>query len=152
MDQRGIEPPPAVCPRLPTEPRGHLKQLLAERGISPKVVIQGDILPVIKYFQFAGRLRRVDMNQPLECIRTTVSRHLPHALFLYLPRVANSIADDLAGQASQFVLAQHRRDPANFNRDAGPVSIRPAFPATLFQAGGFHIQCLEQPWVTQFSP
>ena len=87
------------------------------------------------------------MHQPLECIRTTVSRHLPHALFLYLPRVANSIADDLAGQASQFVLAQYRRDPANFNRDAGPVSIRPTFPAAIFQAGGFHIQCFEQPWV-----
>jgi hypothetical protein len=41
------------------------------------------------------------MHQPLECIRTTVSRHLPHALFIYLPRVANSIADDLAGQATQ---------------------------------------------------
>ena len=123
------------------------KQLLTERGISPKVVIQGDILPVIKYFQFAGRLRRLDMNQPLECIRTTVSRHLPHALFLYLPRVANSIADDLAGQASKFVLAQYRRDPMNFIRDSGPVSIRPAFPAPLFQVGGFHIQCFEQPWV-----
>ena len=45
------------------------------------------------------------------------------------------------------LLAQHRRDPANFNRDAGPVSIRPAFPMTLFQAEGFHIQCFEQPWV-----
>ena len=87
------------------------------------------------------------MNQPLECIRTTVSRHLPHALFLYLPRVANSIADDLAGQASKFVLAQYRRDPMNFIRDSGPVSIRPAFPAPLFQVGGFHIQCFEQPWV-----
>ena len=86
------------------------------------------------------------MNQPLECIRTTVSRNLPHALFLYLPRVANSIADDLAGQASSFVLAQCRRDPLNFSRDSGPVSIRPAFPAALFQAGGFHIQSFEQPW------
>ena len=51
-----------------------VKQFLIERGISPKVVIQGDILPVIKYFQFAGRLRRLDMNQPLECIRTTVPK------------------------------------------------------------------------------
>ena len=117
-----------------------------ERHI-PTVVIQGDVLPVIKYFQFAGRLHRLDMNQPLECIRTAVSRHLPRALFLYLPRVANSIVDDLAGQASQFVLAKYRRDPTNFNRDSGPVSMRPAFPAALFQAGGFHIQCFEQPWV-----
>ena len=142
-----IEAEILACLFLVEEVSVVVKQLLTERGISPKVVIQGDILPVIKYFQFAGRLRRLDMNQPLECIRTTVSRHLPHALFLYLPRVANSIADDLAGQASQFVLAQYRHDPANFNRDSGPVSIRPAFPATLFQAGGFHIQCFEQPWV-----
>ena len=142
-----IEAEILACLFLVEEVSVVVKQLLTERGISPKVVIQGDILPVIKYFQFAGRLRRLDMNQPLECIRTTVSRHLPHALFLYLPRVANSIADDLAGQASRFVLAQYRRDPMNFNRDSGPVSIRPAFPATLFQAGGFHIQCFEQPWV-----
>ena len=141
-----IEAEILACLFLVEEVSVLVKQLLTERGISPKVVIQGDILPVIKYFQFAGRLRRLDMNQPLECIRTTVSRHLPHALFLYLPRVANSIADDLAGQASKFVLAQYRRDPMNFNRDSGPVS-RPAFPATLFQAGGFHIQCFEQPWV-----
>ena len=142
-----IEAEILACLFLVEEVSVVVKQLLTERGISPKVVIQGDILPVIKYFQFAGRLRRLDMNQPLECIRTTVSRHLPHALFLYLPRVANSIADDLAGQASQFVLAQYRHDPANFNRDSGPVSIRPAFPTALFQAGGFHIQCFEQPWV-----
>ena len=32
------------------------KQLLSSRGLTPKAVIQGDILPVIKYFQFAGRL------------------------------------------------------------------------------------------------
>ena len=58
-----------------------VKQLLSSRGLTPKVVIQGDILPVIKYFQFAGRLRRLDMHQPLESIRTTVSLHLPHGLF-----------------------------------------------------------------------
>ena len=105
-----IEAEILACLFLVEEVSVAVKQLLTQRAISPKVVVQGDILPVIKYFQFAGRLRRLDMNQPLECIRTTVSRHLPHALFLYLPRVANSIADDLAGQASQFVLAQYRRD------------------------------------------
>ena len=145
-----IEAEILACLFLVEEVSSVVKQLLTERGITPKVVIQGDILPVIKYFQFAGRLRRVDMHQPLECIRTTVSRHLPHALFIYLPRVANSIADDLAGQASQFALARYRRNPAYFNRDAGPVSIRPTFPAAIFQAGGFHIQCLEQPWVHPF--
>ena len=145
-----IEAEILACLFLVEEVSSVVKQVLTERGITPKVVIQGDILPVIKYFQFAGRLRRVDMHQPLECIRTTVSRHLPHALFIYLPRVANSIADDLAGQASQFALARYRGNPAYFNRDAGPVSIRPSFPAAIFQAGGFHIQCLEQPWVHPF--
>ena len=87
------------------------------------------------------------MNPYLECIRTTVSRHLPHAMFLYLPRVANGIADDLAGQASRFMLAKFNSDPINFVRNSGPVSIRPTFPISIFQAGGFHIQSFEQPWV-----
>ena len=47
-----------------------IRQIASDRDTSPKVVIQGDILPVVKYFQFAGRLRRIDMTQPLERIRT----------------------------------------------------------------------------------
>ena len=142
-----IEAEILACLYLVEEVSTLVKQLLIERGISPKVIIQGDILPVIKYFQFAGRLRRIDMNPYLECIRTTVSRHLPHAMFLYLPRVANGIADDLAGQASRFMLAKFNSDPINFVRNSGPVSIRPTFPISIFQAGGFHIQSFEQPWV-----
>ena len=91
-------------------------------------------------------LRRLDMHHPLESIRATVSLHLPCSLFIYLPRVANGIADDLAGQASQFLLARYRSDPSAFNRNAGPVSIKPSFPTGLFQVGGFHIQSFEQPW------
>ena len=136
-----------ACLYLVEEVSVLVEQLLASRGLTSKVVIQGDILPVIKYFQFAGRLRRLDMHQPLECIRTTVSLHLPYALFLYLPRVANGIADDLAGQASHFLLARYRSDPATFNRDSGPVSIQPSFPTALFQVGSFHIQYFEQPWM-----
>ena len=105
-----IEAEILACLFLVEEISALVKQLLTQRGITPKVVIQGDILPVIKYFQFAGRLRRLDMTQPLETIRTTVSRHLPQALFIYLPRVANNIANDLAGQASHFMLTQYRRD------------------------------------------
>ena len=107
------------------------KQLLSSRGphLTPKVVIQGDILPVIKYFQFAGRLRRLDMHQPLESIRATVSLHLPYSPRSYTClELANGIADDLAGQASQFLLAKYRSDPAAFNRNAGPVSIKPIIP------------------------
>ena len=129
-----------------------VKQLLSSRGLTPKVVIQGDILPVIKYFQFTGRLRKLDMHQPLESIRATVSLHLPHNLFIYLPRVANGIADDLAGQASQFLLARYRSDPSTLNRNAGPVSIKPSFPTGLFQVGGFHIQSFEQPWSQPILP
>ena len=141
-----IEAEIMACLYLVEEAAVVVKQLLSNRGLTPKVVIQGDILPVIKYFQFAGRLRRLDMHQPLESIRATVSLHLPCSLFIYLPRVANSIADDLAGQASQFLLAKYRSDPAAFNRNAGPLSIKPSFPTGLFQVGGFHIQSFEQPW------
>ena len=123
-----------------------IRQIASERNISPKVVIQGDILPVVKYFQFAGRLRRIDMTQPLEQIRTLVSLHIPCTMFLYQPRVANIVADNLAGQASDFMIECYRQCPTSFNREAGPVSIRPTFPAPLLQMGGFHIQCPAQPW------
>ena len=96
------------------------------------MALDGKNIPVIKYFQFAGRLRKLDMHQPLESIRATVSLHLPHSLFTYLPRVANGIADDLAGQASQFLLARYRSDPSTLNRNAGLVSIKPSFPTGLF--------------------
>ena len=105
---------------------------------------EGDILPVVKYFQFAGRLRRFDMTNPLEQIRVIVSRHIPHALFLCQSRVANIVADNLAGQASNFIRERYRRCPAEFNRYGGPVSIRPTFPTPLLQVGGFKIQCSDQ--------
>ena len=141
-----IEAEIMACLYLVEEVAVVVKQRVSSRGLTPKVVIQGDILPVIKYFQFAGRLRRIDMHQPLESIRSTVSLHLPSSLFIYLPRVANSIADDLAGQATQFLLAKYRSNPATFNRNAGPVSIKPSFPTALFQVGGFHIQSFDHPW------
>ena len=122
-----IEAEIMACLYLVEEVAVVVKQRLSSRGLTPKVVIQGDILPVIKYFQFAGRLRRIDMHQPLESIRSTVSLHLPGSLFIYLPRVANGIADDLAGQATQFLLTKYRSNPAAFNRDAGPVSIKPSY-------------------------
>ena len=85
------------------------------------------------------------MTQPLEQIRTLVSLHIPHAMFLYQPRVANIVADNLAGQASDFMIGRYRQCPTSFNRNAGPA-IRPTFPAPLLQIGGFHIQCPTQPW------
>ena len=141
-----IEAEIVACQYLSEELADTIAQLLAQGYHRPQVVIQGDILPVIKYFQFAARLRRIDMAQPLEIIRTIMCRAFPQALYIYLPRIANCIADDLAGQASHFLLGKFRRDPQQFHRDAGAVSIKPTLPAALFQAGGFQIQSHENPW------
>ena len=141
-----IEAEIVACQYLSEELADTIALLLAQGYHRPQVVIQGDILPVIKYFQFAARLRRTDMTKPLEKIRTTMCRSFPQALYIYLPRIANCIADDLAGQASHFLLDKFRRDPQHFHRTAGAVSIEPTLPAALFQAGGFQIQSHENPW------
>ena len=144
-----IEAETIACQYLVEEVADLSQQLMQQRQITPQVIIQGDILPVIKYFQFAGRLRRMDLALPLELIRTTVSRFLPRALFVYLPRVANSIADDLAGQASRFLLAKCQRDGRASLKHSGPTSINPTLPIPLLQVGGFHIQSCEPPWLTR---
>ena len=144
-----IEAETIACQYLVEEVAELSQQLLQQRQITPRVIIQGDILPVIKYFQFAGRLRRMDLALPLESIRTTVSRFLPRALFIYLPRVANSIADDLAGQASRFLLSKCQRDGRTSLKHAGHTSINPTLPIPLLQIGGFHIQSCEPPWMTR---
>ena len=144
-----IEAETIACQYLVEEVADLSQQLLQQRQITPQVIIQGDILPVIKYFQFAGRLRRMDLALPLESIRTTVSRFLPLALFIYLPRVANSIADDLAGQASRLLLSKCQRDGRTALKHTGHTSIRPTLPLPLLQIGGFHIQSCEPPWMTR---
>ena len=144
-----IEAETIACQYLVEEVADLSQQLLQQRQITPHVIIQGDILPVIKYFQFAGRLRRMDLAPPLESIRTTVSRFLPRSLFIYLPRVANSIADDLAGQASRFLLSKCQRDGRTSLKHAGHTSINPTLPIPLLQIGGFHIQSCEPPWMTR---
>ena len=141
-----IEAEIVACQHLSDELAETVTQLLGQGYHRPHVIIQGDILPVIKYFQFAARLRRLDMTQPLEKIRTTMCRFFLQAPNIYLPRIANGIADDLAGQASQFLLAKFRRDPQHFHNSTGSVLIKPALPAALFQAGGFQIQSHENPW------
>ena len=87
------------------------------------------------------------MTDPLEQIRSLVSLHIPQALFLYQSRVANIVADNLAGQASAFMRERYQACPTQFNRNGGPVSIRPNFPTPLLQVGGFKIQCADQTWV-----
>ena len=61
-----IEAEILACLFLVEEVATVARQITSDRGTSPQVAIQGDILPVVKYFQFAGRLRRIDMTQPLE--------------------------------------------------------------------------------------
>ena len=107
------------------------RRIAATDGTFPIVVIQGDILPVVKYFQFAGRLRRLDMTNPLEQIRVTVSLHIPHALFLYQSRVSNIVADNLAGQASNFIRERYHRCPAEYNRHGGREARSPSAQPSL---------------------
>ena len=96
------------------------------------IIVQGDILPVIKYLEYAGRLRRLDLVEDLEFIQTTVRRMLPLIQWRYLPREANDFADSLAGQASHFLLdklLRHYRCQSN-------VSIIPATPFDKLIARG----------------
>ena len=102
------------------------------------VVDDADRLPVVVRFPAGPQVS-------LKCGDQSKDNGAGHKK-IYLPRVANGIADDLAGQATQFLLAKYRSNPAAFNRNAGPVSIKPSFPTGLFQVGGFHIQSFEQPW------
>ena len=84
--------------------RGQLQEL---RLMEKPVFIQGDILPVIKYLSFAGRLRRNDLLEDLEYILSLSSRWLPLVKWRALPREANELADDLAGQAATFLLERY---------------------------------------------
>ena len=96
------------------------------------IVVQGDILPVIKYLEYAGRLRRLDLVADLEFIQKTACRMLPSIQWRYLPREANDFADSLAGQASQFLLDKlfrHYRCQSN-------VSIFPDTPFDKLIARG----------------
>ena len=83
------------------------EQLQALRLMEKPVFIQGDILPVIKYLSFASRLRRNDLLEDLEYILSLSSRWLPLAKWRALPREANELADDLAGQATTFLLERY---------------------------------------------
>ena len=69
-----------------------------------------------------------------------------HRHFSYQSRVANIVADNLAGQASTFIRERMQIAINDFSRDVGPVSIRPAYPTPLLQIGGFRIQCSDHAW------
>ena len=102
------------------------------RLMEKPVVIQGDILPVIKYLSFAGRLRRNDLLEDLEYILSLSSRWLPFVKWRALPREANELADDLAGQATTFLLEQYLAS----RPVSSSVSIKAHLPfAKLIQRG-----------------
>ena len=95
-------------------------------------VIQGDILPVIKYLSFSSRLRRADLLEDLEHIHRTASRFFTAARWRALPREANELAD-LAGRAAKHMLD---RALSSFPCQ-DDVCLRPELPvAKLVSRGG----------------
>ena len=96
-------------------------------------IIQGDILPVIKYLAFSSRLRRADLLTDLEHIQRTASRHLSASRWRALPREANELADDLAGQAAKHMLKRYLQSkPCHTD-----VCLKPDLPVVkLISRGG----------------
>ena len=72
-----------------------------------RTIIQGDILPVIKFLSLSCRLRRVDLVDDLEYIQHIASRYFSASRWRALPREANELADDLAGQAARHMLKRY---------------------------------------------
>ena len=96
-------------------------------------IIQGDILPVIKYLAFSCRLRRADLLDDLEHIQQTTSRHFSASRWRALPREANELADDLAGQAAKHMLKRYlQANPCQTD-----VCLKPDLPIVkLISRGG----------------
>jgi len=57
------------------------------------LIVQGDILPLLRHVAGHGRFRRTDLSPTIESIRCY---NVPHAKMVYLPREANKVADFLA--------------------------------------------------------
>ena len=96
-------------------------------------IIQGDILPVIKYLSLSCRLRRVDLVDDLEHIQHMASRHFSASRWRALPREANELADDLAGQAARHMLKRYlQANPCHTD-----VCLKPDLPIVkLVSRGG----------------
>ena len=97
-------------------------------------IIQGDFfLPVIKYLSFSSRLRRADLLADLEHIHRTASMHFSATRWRALPREANELADDLAGQAARHMLKRYLQStPCQTD-----VCLKPDLPAVkLISRGG----------------
>ena len=96
-------------------------------------IIQGDILPVIKFLSLSCRLRRVDLVDDLEHIQHTASQYFSASRWRALPREANELADDLAGQATKHMLKRYLQNtPCHTD-----VCLKPELPiAKLVSRGG----------------
>ena len=71
-----------------------------------KIIIQGDILPLINYMNYKGRIRRIEIAQIMEECQLLASQLSDLIQFEYLPRECNCLADYFAGFASAFLLSQ----------------------------------------------
>ena len=93
------------------------------------IYLQGDILPLIRFLNNQGRIKRLDVLAIMEdCLRLT-SFLAPYVVNHYLPRECNKLADYFAGYASQWLL----NNPTS--RHYGILSAVP--PYKLLQQLGF---------------
>ena len=94
--------------------------LLAEDGPT-RVIIQGDILPLIQYLNYNARLRYPGIQHILLDIKRTALQQLPSHTYAYLPREGNMLADYLAGEGAL------QTPPSN----GETVVVNPPLPASL---------------------
>ena len=97
------------------------------------VVVQGDILPVINYLQYKGRIKKPAVVAILEQCQHLLARAPCLFRLVYLPRECNRLADYFAGQAS---AAARKAD----NNPLVPLHHVALPPFHLVQALGFIIQ------------
>ena len=71
-----------------------------------KIIIQGDILPLINHMNHKGRIRRIEIAQIMEECQLLASQLSTIIHFEYLPRECNCLADYFAGFASAFLSSQ----------------------------------------------
>ena len=99
-----------------------------------KIIVQGDILPLINYMNYKGRLRRMEIAQIMEECQVMASQLANCSQFEYLPRECNGLADYFAGFASAFLLSQ----PLDHI-----TSLSPPLPYSLLHMHGFKVDHTE---------
>ena len=97
------------------------------------VVVQGDILPVINYLQYKGRIKKPAVVAILEQCQQLLARAPCLFRLVYLPRECNRLADYFAGQASAAAKEAGGNPLVPLHHVALP-------PFQLAQALGFIIQ------------